>query len=74
MAAQGALVYRGIKLTPPEPEGSRFGRKVAKDFNQEGVLDRLLMYEWRIEHSLYRTMAELRKLREEGVRGRGSAA
>ena len=39
------------------------GCRAAQDFNQERVLDRLLVYERRIEHSLYRTMAELRKER-----------
>jgi len=36
---------------------------VLKDFSNSRVLDRLLMYERRIEHSLYRTMAELQRLR-----------
>ena len=40
-----------------------FGRAVVKDFGHSRVLDRLLMYERRIEHSLYRTMAELQRLR-----------
>jgi len=39
------------------------GRVVVKDFGNARVLDRLLMYERRIEHSLYRTMTELQKLR-----------
>ena len=39
------------------------GRMVIKDFANNRVLDRLLMYERRIEHSLYRTMAELHRLR-----------
>ncbi len=39
------------------------GRVVAKDFGNSRVLDRLGLYERRIEHSLYRTMAELQKLR-----------
>jgi hypothetical protein len=34
-----------------------------QDFAQERILDRLLVYERRIEHSLYRMMAELRNLR-----------
>ena len=53
---------------PPAPAvtPSAFGRKAVQDFNLERVLDRLLVYERRIEHSLYRTMAELRKLRKEG--------
>ncbi len=63
------IVDRGISLACPNPEGPKFGRKAMKDFNQERVLDRLLMYERRIEHSLYRTMAELRKLRKEHSEG-----
>jgi hypothetical protein len=39
------------------------GRVVVKDFANSRVLDRLLMYERRIEHSLFRTMRELQKLR-----------
>ncbi|MCX5645371.1 MAG: hypothetical protein NTZ17_11955 [Phycisphaerae bacterium] len=39
------------------------GRVVVKDFGYSRVLDRLMMYERRIEHSLYRTMGELRKQR-----------
>jgi hypothetical protein len=39
------------------------GRVVVKDFANSRVLDRLLMYERRIEHSFYKTMAELQKLR-----------
>ena len=56
---------------PPAPAvtPSAFGRRAVQDFNLERVLDRLLVYERRIEHSLYRTMAELRllrRLREQG--------
>ncbi len=69
-------VERGISFARPNPEGLKFGRKAVKDFDQERVLDRLLMYERRIEHSLYRTMAELRNLRkgrrEEGQKVRRS--
>jgi hypothetical protein len=39
------------------------GNVVAGDFGHSKVLDRLSMYERRIESSLYRTMAELRKLK-----------
>jgi hypothetical protein len=48
----------------PQAEGdlSR-GRVVLKDFSNGRVLDRLLIYERRIERSLYKTMAELRRLR-----------
>jgi len=37
-----------------------FGETVVRDFSQTRVLERLMMYERRIEGSLYRTMAELR--------------
>jgi hypothetical protein len=39
------------------------GRVVVKDYSNARVLDRLLMYERRIELSLYRTMGELQKQR-----------
>jgi hypothetical protein len=42
------------------------GRVVVEDFARARVLDRLLLYERRIESSLYRTMAELRRVRAEG--------
>jgi len=42
---------------------SALGRVVVSDFGNGRVLDRLLMYERRIEHSLYRTMTELQRLR-----------
>jgi len=42
---------------------SALGRVVVNDFSNGRVLDRLLMYERRIEHSLYRTMTELQRLR-----------
>jgi hypothetical protein len=39
------------------------GRAVVRDFANTRVLERLTMYERRIEHSMYRTMAELQRLR-----------
>ena len=39
------------------------GRLAIKDFANARVLDRLLMYERRIEHSLYKTLLELQRLR-----------
>jgi len=39
------------------------GRIALKDFSNARVLDRLLMYERRIEHSLYKTTLELQRLR-----------
>ena len=48
-------------------ENLALGRVVVEDFAEARVLDRLLMYERRIESSLYRTMAELRKERQARV-------
>ncbi len=42
---------------------SLLGRALVRDFSNGRVLDRLLMYERRIENSLYRTMAELKRHR-----------
>ena len=48
----------------PDGDGDlALGRVALKDFSNSRVLDRLLMYERRIEHSLYKTMAELQRLR-----------
>ena len=60
------MLERG--MTYQDLAGSPLGHRAVQDFNQERVLDRLLVYERRIEHSLYRTMAELRK---EGCGRRG---
>ncbi len=38
------------------------GRMAIKDFSKARVLDRLLMYERRIEHSLYKTILEFQRL------------
>jgi len=38
------------------------GRIAIKDFSNARVLDRLLMYERRIEHSLYKTLLEFQRL------------
>jgi len=45
-------------------ENAALGRVVVADFAEARVLDRLLMYERRIESSLYRTMAQLRNERQ----------
>jgi hypothetical protein len=45
-------------------EDAALGQVVVDDFAGARVLDRLLMYERRIESSLYRTMAQLRRERE----------
>jgi hypothetical protein len=48
-----------------EDEAMAADRRIVQDFAQTRIFDRLLIYERRIEHSLYRTMAELRNLRKE---------
>ena len=45
----------------PAPELT-LGRMAIKDFSNARVLDRLLMYERRIEHSLYKTILEFQRL------------
>jgi hypothetical protein len=43
------------------PADKPLGRMAIKDFSSARVLDRLLLYERRIEHSLYRTIMEFQK-------------
>jgi len=50
-------------LDEPGETDLALGRVVMRDFANSRVLDRLGMYERRIEHSLYKTMGELQKLR-----------
>jgi hypothetical protein len=54
------------KSLQPDPSESApelaLGRLAIKDFANARVLDRLLMYERRIEHSLYKTLLELQRL------------
>jgi hypothetical protein len=45
-------------------EETPLGRAVVRDFTHTRVLDRLSMYERRIEYSLYKSMGEFRKLRQ----------
>ena len=53
---------KGFAAPQPEPTDSHpdltLGRIALKDFSNARVLDRLLMYERRIEHSLYKTTLE----------------
>jgi hypothetical protein len=60
-----SMVAKITGQTPSEPGSDElaFGRVIVKDFSDARVLDRLLMYERRIEHSLYRTMGELQRQR-----------
>jgi len=55
----------GLKgLQPPHPPNPdlTLGRIALKDFSNARVLDRLLMYERRIENSLHKTLQELQRL------------
>ncbi|MBP7053058.1 MAG: hypothetical protein KBE65_18795 [Phycisphaerae bacterium] len=55
----------GLPIQPgPGEDEVVLGQVVITDFARAQVLDRLLVYERRIESSLYRTMAQLRKERE----------
>jgi len=45
------------------PADLDLGRLAIKDFSNSRVLDRLLMYERRIENSLYKTLLEFQRLR-----------
>jgi len=59
-----ALVLNG-RLLPEQDESNphlQLGRLAIKDFSNAGVLERLLMYERRIENSLYKTILELQRL------------
>ena len=51
----------GLDPGVPAGDGATVGRILVQDFAQEKVLERLLMYERRIESSLYRTIAQLEK-------------
>jgi hypothetical protein len=48
-----------------------FGRAVARDFAERRTLDRLMMYEQRIESALYRTRNELHRLQSARKAGGG---
>jgi len=61
-----SILLKGRDLPRTEPSESSsalaLGRLAVKDFANERVLDRLLLYERRIEHSLYKTILELQRL------------
>jgi len=60
------LLFRAAGQPQPDPSCSdgdlALGRLAIKDFSHGRVLERLLMYERRIEHSLYKTILELQRL------------
>jgi hypothetical protein len=51
-----------IPNDPSKKSRRNLGRTIIKDFSDSRVLERLLMYERRIEHSLYKTILELQRL------------
>jgi hypothetical protein len=61
-----SLFFKG--QNPPQEDTSEsatalaLGRLAIRDFSNARVLERLLMYERRIEHSLYKTLLELQRL------------
>jgi hypothetical protein len=60
----------GLPIKPgPDEEEVVLGQVVMTDFARAQVLDRLLVYERRIEGSFYRTMAELRRERQARMAG-----
>jgi hypothetical protein len=62
-----SLLPKSHQQPQPSPSASTtdltLGRMAIKDFANARVLDRLLMYERRMEHSLYKTILELQRLR-----------
>ncbi len=61
-----SLIFKTLNQSPPPPSASDgqfpLGRLAVKDFSNERVLDRLLMYERRIEHSFYKALLEFQRL------------
>jgi len=61
-----SYIFKGRFQSQQDPSESSphlaLGRLAIKDFSNARVLDRLLMYERRIEHSLYKTILELQRL------------
>jgi len=61
-----SLIFKSLNQSQPIPSTSdnhlALGRLAVKDFGNDRVLDRLLMYERRIEHSLYKTILEFQRL------------
>jgi hypothetical protein len=61
-----SLLFKGQVLTQadsPDPAHDlALGRMAIKDFSNARVLERLLMYERRIENSLYKTYLEFQRL------------
>ena len=59
-----SFLPKALKKAPAEPKPDlSLGQVIFFDFSNEKVLDRLQMYERRIEKSLYKAMQELQKLK-----------
>ena len=54
--------YNAFTTEQNDAEDNTLGQIAIRDFSNSKVLDRLLMHERRIEHSLYKTMLELQRL------------
>ena len=59
---QGETSTSAVRHPQAEDSDLALGRMAIKDFSNARVLERLLMYERRIEHSLYKTILELQRL------------
>jgi hypothetical protein len=61
-----SLFFKGLlqqqEVTSESGTALALGRLAIKDFSYARVLERLLMYERRMEHSLYKTLLELQRL------------
>lgn len=61
-----SLLFKGQDRPQGKPSACdgelALGRMAIKDFSNGRVLDRLLMYERRMEHSMYKTILELQRL------------
>ena len=61
-----SLAFKMAHLPQPDPNppdpALALGRAVVKDLSNARVIERLLMYERRIEHSLFKTITELQRL------------
>ena len=60
-----AKLTESLRRTPDStyPRDYQLGQTIVKDFTNAKVLDRLMMYERRLEHSLYKTILEIQRLK-----------
>jgi len=59
---QGGPSTSAVRHPQAEDGDLALGRMAIKDFSNARVLERLLMYERRLEHSLYKTILEVQRL------------